>query len=96
MQYEELGRNAKPQRVLVRFRAWVRSDLLADRLERAFFHVRCTGPTREQWRHHAEGRFDFECRWLPLLPKQEIQSPQQEWIDAHHGALLHSVQRAQN
>lgn len=93
VQYEELDRNTDPQRVLVRFRGWVHSDLLADHLERAFFHVHCTGPTVERWRHRAEGRFEFECHWLPLLPMPDIRAPQQQWINAHHEALLRSMER---
>ncbi len=93
VQYEELDRNTDPQRVIVRFRGWVRSDLLADRLERAFFHVRCTGPSLEHWLHRAEGRFDFACHWLPLMPKPDIRSPQQAWVDRFHDVLVQGSTR---
>jgi 8-oxo-dGTP pyrophosphatase MutT (NUDIX family) len=91
VRYEELDRNTRPEQVIVRFTGWVRSDLLAGRMERAYFHVRCTRPTPERWLQRAEGRFDFECHWLPLLPKPDIRSPQQAWIDEFHAALVQGV-----
>jgi 8-oxo-dGTP pyrophosphatase MutT (NUDIX family) len=93
VQYEELDRNTQPEQVIVRFAGWVRFDLLAGRMERAYFHVRCKGPAPERWLQRAEGRFDFECHWLPLLPKPDIRSPQQAWIDEFHDALVQRLAR---
>ena len=91
VQYEELDRNTQPEQVIVRFTGWVQSQLLADRMERAYFHLQCTRPTPERWLQRAEGRFDFECHWLPLLPKPDIRSPQQAWIDEFHEAIVQGV-----
>lgn len=89
--YEELNRYTNPQLVIVRFSGWVKSASLAHRMERSFFHIRATGATPDRWVQRAEDRFDFECFWLPLVPKPDIQSLQQEWIEAHYEALVLSV-----
>jgi 8-oxo-dGTP pyrophosphatase MutT (NUDIX family) len=90
--YEELNRYTDPQLVIVRFSGWVKSASLAHRMERGFFHIRATGATPDRWVKRAEDRFDFECFWLPLVPKPDIQSPQQEWIEEHYEALVRSVE----
>lgn len=89
--YEEFNYNVDPPRVIVRYGGWVRSSTLAHRMERHFFHVEATGATQDRWVQRAEDRFDFECYWVPIVPKPDIQSPQQEWIDAHYEALIASI-----
>ncbi len=94
VRYEELDRNTQPEQVIVRFTGWVRSDLLAGRMERAYFHVSCTRPAPDRWQQRAEDRFDFACHWLPLVPKPDIRSPQQAWIDEFHDALVQGLARS--
>jgi 8-oxo-dGTP pyrophosphatase MutT (NUDIX family) len=84
--YEVLDLNAKPERVLERYSAWVESDAIADIVERHFFHFESLVPTQERWVQQAEQR--FECYWTPLVPKPQLVSVQDTWLDAVYGALL--------
>jgi len=91
VRYEELNHNNNPPSVILRFTGWILSESLADRMERGFFHMHAVDPSPERWVQRAEGRFDFVCYWLPLVPKPEIGFPQQEWIDDYYEELMKSL-----
>jgi len=93
VRYEELNFNTSPPGVVVRFTGWVRSEFFADRMARGFFHIHAGGSSPERWIQRAESRFDFECFWIPLVPKPVIDSPQQEWIDDNYEALMKSLRQ---
>ncbi len=84
--YEVLDLNAKLERVLERYSGWVESDAIADTVERHFFHFESLVPTKERWVQQAEQ--SFECYWTPLVPKPQLVSVQDAWLDAVYDALL--------
>jgi hypothetical protein len=71
-----------------RFEGWVPSDALATKQERAFYHVRATQPTPDEWQQLENGIFEFHLRWEPLHPKPAVLvGGQQEWLDTYYDAL---------
>ncbi|MBV7328665.1 NUDIX domain-containing protein [Chloroflexi bacterium TSY] len=84
--YEETALNTVPNKVRIRVGGWVPTSLLADRMERYFYHFESTKPTPERWVQEAERR--FECYWAPLSPKPSLVTGQNEWLDLVYDDLL--------
>ena len=85
---EEVDINASPPRLRTRFSGWLPFGLLADRLERHFYHCEYTLPTAETWLQEADLGLTFACYWTPLVPKPELAEGQQEWMDEFHAVLV--------
>lgn len=60
---------------------WLCSVDLAVSVERHFFHIRTTSPTRDNWVWLAEEEHAFECYWEPLADHPRLVSGQDQWLE---------------
>lgn len=83
--YQELDLNLDPPGVLVRFSGWVPRSVLSDRMDRHYYHFAARAPTPDRWIQQAER--EFECYWVPLVPKPALVASNQQWLDAVYAEL---------
>ncbi|NKB67490.1 MAG: NUDIX domain-containing protein [Candidatus Latescibacteria bacterium] len=70
---------------------WLRAAALADRMDRYFYHFEATGPTPQRWQIQDEGHPPWECFWVPLSPRPELDHEPQAWKDEYYDKLLASI-----
>ncbi len=91
--YEEYDLNEEPPALAVQLCGYVRTSLLAERVERFYFHLATPAETAESWDVSTDNRV-FRLYWTLLVPRPALIAPQQEWLDAVYWDLLASARVA--
>ena len=70
---------------------WLRADVLAERMDRYFYHFESTAPTPERWQVQDEGHAPWECYWVPLFPRPVLDHESEVWEEEYYDKLLVSL-----
>lgn len=70
---------------------WLRADVLAERMDRYFYHFEARTSTPERWQVQDAGHAPWECYWVPLFPRPVLDHEPQVWEDEFYEKLLASV-----
>ena len=68
----------------------MRADLLAERMDRYFYHFAAPADTPDQWTVFDDPH-TFACYWVPLHPRPELDHEAQVWADEYYEKLLTSI-----
>jgi hypothetical protein len=79
-----------PKFVVGKSSGWVRAEVLAERMDRYFYHFEVTAARPERWIVHDDPH-TFECYWMPLSPRPELDHESQVWNDEYYDKLLASL-----
>ncbi|GHO95524.1 hypothetical protein KSF_055720 [Reticulibacter mediterranei] len=88
IRHDECDLNVDPPKLQFSVRGWVPSRCLSSQQSRRFFLLTTTHETSDSWDHLAEGRHLFHLYWVPLVPRPQLMSPQDEWLDLVYKQLL--------
>ena len=70
---------------------WLRAEVLAERMDRYFYHFEVTSSTLERWQVQDASHEPWECYWVPLSPRPVLDHEARVWEDEYYDMLLASI-----